>query len=126
MKNPKDIVIGYWNAMNTNDFTEAAEYLSMDFRCYWFQSNELIIGRENFIALNTAYPSAGLWEFSIDHIIAEGEQVSTNVTVTDGTTQARAITFHTIKDGLINKQIEYWVDNYNAPEWRKQWVRKIN
>ncbi len=126
MKNPKEIVIGYWNAMNTNDFAKAAEYLSVDFKCFWQQSNEVIIGRENFIALNTAYPSDGLWQFTINHLIADGSEVCTDVTVTDGTTNAQAITFHTVKDGLICKQVEYWVDSYDAPKWRQQWVEKIN
>ncbi len=126
MRTPKDTVIGYWNAMNTNDFAKAAEYLSVDFKCFWYQSNEVIIGRENFIVLNTAYPSDGLWQFTIHHLIADGNEVCTDVAVTDGTTNTRAITFHTVKNGLITKQVEYWVDNYDAPDWRQQWVEKIN
>ncbi len=35
---------------------------------------------------------------------------------------AKAITFHTVENELITRQTEYWPENYEAPEWRRQWV----
>ncbi|MEF1184202.1 nuclear transport factor 2 family protein, partial [Vibrio sinaloensis] len=117
----KAVVLAYWAAMETNDFTAASEWLSEhEFECYWPQSNELIKGRENFAALNSAYPSEGLWHFTLNTIVVEGNQVVTDVSVTDGSRIDRAITFHTVVDGKIVKQTEFWPDNYPAPEWRSQ------
>ncbi len=73
-------------------------------------------------ALNSAYPAEGLWRFTINSLVHEREQVVTDVSVTDGTRQDRALTFHTVRDGKICRQTEYWPDPFEAPEWRKQWV----
>ncbi|MDX8349589.1 nuclear transport factor 2 family protein [Cognatiyoonia sp. IB215446] len=119
---PKDVVTAFWNAMATNDFVAASKWLSPDFQGYWPQSRELITGRDNFAAVNTAYPAAGLWRFDVQSVLAEGDQVVTDVAITDGQMRARAITFHTVADGLITHQREYWPDDFPAPEWRAQWV----
>ena len=121
----KEIVLAYWKAMESNDFHKGSEWLSEDFECYWPQSLELIIGRKNFAEINTNYPANGLWRFCVNSIVCEGNRVVTDVDVTDGTVTARAITFHTVENGLITRQTEFWPDNYDAPEWRRQWVKIV-
>lgn len=121
---PKDVVKKFWETMNSNDFFKAAEWLSEDFECFWPQSSEIISGRRNFAEINTRYPTHGTWKFKINSLIAEGNQVVSDVSVTDGTIRARAITFHTIKNNLISRQVEFWPDDFPAPEWRSQWVSK--
>ncbi|KFI12352.1 nuclear transport factor 2 family protein [Vibrio coralliilyticus] len=123
--NAKEIVNAFWQAMQSNDFYKASEWLSEDFEGVWPQSSEKIIGRDNFAALNTNYPSHGIWTFEIHSIVCEGQTVVTDVSITDGTQSARAITFHTVVNGLIAKQLEFWPDNYAAPEWRSQWVEVL-
>ncbi len=124
--NEKEVVLAFWKAMESNDFAYASEFLSEDFEGYWPQSSELIAGRECFAAVNTHYPAEGIWIFSIQSIVHEESQVVTDVKITDGKLKARAITFHTVIDGLIKKQVEFWPDDYEAPEWRKQWVKHIS
>ena len=123
---PKAVVTAFWDAMATNDFYKASEWLAEDFEGIWPQSAERIVGRDNFGALNTGYPAHGEWRFTLNALVAEGDQVVTDVSITDGVQKARAITFHTVVDGLIQKQIEYWPDDYPAPEWRAQWVEIIS
>ncbi|WP_019275656.1 nuclear transport factor 2 family protein [Vibrio coralliilyticus] len=123
--NAKEVVNAFWQAMQSNDFYKASEWLSEDFECVWPQSSEKIVGRDNFAALNTNYPSHGIWTFEIHSTVCEGETVVTDVSITDGTQSARAITFHTVVNGLIAKQLEFWPDNYAAPEWRSQWVEAL-
>lgn len=43
---PKEIVTGFWQAMNTNDFVHASQWLSADFRGIWPQSSEVTCGRK--------------------------------------------------------------------------------
>ena len=119
---PKDVVLAFWAAMQTNDFTKASEWLSPGFEGFWPQSNERILGRENFIAINSTYPANGAWCFDVHSVVCEENTVVTDVSVTDGVMLARAITFHTVEKGLIRKQTEYWPDDMPAPEWRRQWV----
>ncbi|ASG01579.1 nuclear transport factor 2 family protein [Shewanella baltica] len=119
----KEVVLNFWDAMKSNDFAKASELLSSDFEGYWPQSSELTIGRDNFTAINEFYPANGKWLFEINSIVCEGTKVVTDVSITDGVQKARAITFHTVENGFICKQIEFWPDDFPAPEWRSKWVK---
>lgn len=124
--NSKEIVLSFWEAMRSNDFNKASEWLSEDFEGIWPQSSELILGRKNFTEINSYYPAHGKWEFEINSVVCEGTQVVTDVSITDGVQKARAITYHTIENGLIRKQVEFWPEDYEAPEWRAKWVKKLD
>jgi limonene-1,2-epoxide hydrolase len=121
---PKDVVLAYWEAMRTNDFAKAAEWFTADIVIDWAQSRERIHGRKNFAALNHAYPAAGRWTFTMNRIVAEGAEVVTDMTISDGAVVARALTFHSVRDGLIARQTELWADDYPAPDWRAAWVER--
>ncbi|MCH8530274.1 MAG: nuclear transport factor 2 family protein [Saccharospirillum sp.] len=123
---PENVVVAFWEAMQSNDFEKASEWLSVDYEGFWPQSSELISGRENFVAINSHYPANGKWHFVMNSIVCENDTVVTDVSVTDGVIRARAITFHTVRDGLIHKQVEYWPDDFPAPEWRRQWVKNCS
>ena len=124
-KDNKQVVERFWAAMQTNDFKAAGEFLHDDYLLEWPQSGERIRGRANFVAINESYPAHGRWEFSVQHIIAEGDQVVSDVGVTDGVILGRAITFSTVQDGSIIRQIEFWPYPFEAPVWRAKWVEKI-
>lgn len=117
------VVRGFWRAMATNDFTAASLCLTEDFRLQWPQSDEMIEGRKNFAAVNTAYPANGPWTFDLRRIVGEGDQIVTEVGISDGVLRATALTFHTVRGDLIALQREFWPDPFDAPLWRAQWVR---
>ena len=121
----KEVVLAFWEAMKTNDFAKASEWLSPDFEGYWPQSGELIVGRDNFTAINSTYPANGIWEFEVHSVVCDGPTVVTDVSVTDGVQKARAITFHTVENGLISNQKEFWPDPMEAPKWRAKWVQIV-
>lgn len=123
--NNKQILENFWATMETNDFHAAAQLLHDEYTLEWPQSGERIRGRDNFAAMNTAYPAEGKWTFHINHIAADGDLVVTDVSVSDGKLRDRCITFSTIRDGRIWKQIEFWPESFNAPDWRTQWVERI-
>lgn len=123
---PKQVLENFWAAMATNDFFKAAEWLHDDFVLEWPQSGERIRGRANFAALNTAYPSDGVWRFTIHSLIAEDDTVVNDVSVTNGTLHDRVITFSTVRDGRILKQVEFWPEPFEAPAWRAGWVEKMD
>lgn len=120
--NPKHLIEIFWQTMESNDFYIAAELLHDDFILEWPQSGERIRGRENFAKINTAYPAKGSWHFQINSIFCDGETVISDVSVTDGSRIDRVLTFSTIRDGKIWKQIEFWPEPFEAPEWRSAWV----
>lgn len=122
--NSKQIIENFWATMETNDFYAVAQLLHDQFLLEWPQSGERIRGRDNFAALNTKFPAEGKWRFTINHIAADGNLVVSDVTVTDGKRVDRAITFSTVRDGKIYKQVEFWPEPFEAPKWRAKWVEK--
>ena len=120
----ESVIRGFWAAMQTNDFVQASTLLAPGFEYFMPQTGEYLKGRTAFAALNAAFPAEGLWQFSVRSIVSNGAEAVSDVMVTDGQRQDRAITFHSIENGLIHRQIEYWPDPYDAPEWRREWVRQ--
>ena len=118
------VVERFWALMQANDFAAAAECMSPDVRVEWPQSGERIRGRENFIAVNANYPAAGRWVFEVERVVASGDEVVSDVGVTDGVLHARAITFSTVLRGRIVRQVEYWPEPFAAPAWRAAWVER--
>ncbi|HEX9388693.1 MAG TPA: nuclear transport factor 2 family protein [Anaerolineales bacterium] len=125
IQNNKQVVERFWAAMQTNDFEAAGAFLHDDFTLEWPQSGEQIRGRANFVAINQNYPAHGRWEFTVHRILAEGDEVVSDVGVTDGVVKARAITFSTIRDGKIIHQIEFWPDPFEPQNWRAEWVERL-
>ena len=123
--NSKQVLENFWERMKTNDFHAVAELLHDDYTLEWPQSGERIRGRENFASINTYYPAAGQWQFTVNQILTEGDFVVTDVTVTDGSRTDRVITFSTVRDGRILKQVEFWPEPFEAPAWRAQWVERM-
>lgn len=115
----RDTIAKFWDAMASNDFSLASTWLHPDFEYFMPQSKEYLQGREAFAALNQTYPSEGRWKFDVRAIVSDGQTAVSDVCVTDGTMKARAITFHTLREGLILRQKEFWPDDYAAPEWRR-------
>ena len=118
------LVTEFWAAMQANDWAAAAALFADGYVLHWPQSGERIRGAANFVAVNSAYPAAGRWRFTVERLAAEGELAVTDVAVSDGVTTARAITFTTVRDGRIAGQVEYWPDPFAAPAWRAAWVER--
>ena len=121
----KRVVEQFWEAMQSNDFRAAGDFLHEEYVLEWPQSGERVRGRENFVAINEQYPAHGRWEFTIHRILAEGNEVVSDVDVTDGVIRGRVITFSKIGDGKILRQTEFWPDPFEPADWRAQWVEKI-
>ncbi len=119
------VVEQFWSLMATNDFAAVGAVLADDYVLDWPQSSERIRGRENFAAMNAAYPSAGRWQFTVNRIVGGGGQAVSDVTVTDGRRRDRSIAFFSVADGRILRQVEFWPDPYPAPEHRRPFVEPI-
>jgi limonene-1,2-epoxide hydrolase len=120
----KRVVEQFWKTMQSNDFRAVGDLLHEEYLLEWPQSGERVRGRENFVAINENYPAHGRWEFTVHRILAEGDEVVSDVDVTDGVIRGRVITFSRIQDGKILHQTEFWPDPFEAADWRSQWVEK--
>lgn len=119
----RSVVEQLWQAMDRFDFEAAGDLLHEDYVCEWPQSRERIRGRDNFVAVNKNYP--GRWRIAIQRLIASGNQVATEVTLSYDGQIARAVSFFELRDGKIVRETDYWPEPYEAPEWRAQWVEQM-
>lgn len=118
------IVERFWHEMDAADFEAAAELLDDEYTCDWPQSRERIRGRRNFVAVNANYP--GRWHIAVVRLLAEGEQVATEVALTNDEGQmVRAVSFIELRDGKILRETDYWPEAYDAPTDRAQWIETI-
>jgi ketosteroid isomerase-like protein len=94
----------------------------------WPVSGERIVGRENYVRINAEYPEG--WEIRVLRIVADGdgEAVVSEVEVPHETMGVhRAVSFWTVRDGLIVEGREYWTQPGSdpAPEWREGLVERL-
>lgn len=117
---PESIVRRWWAFIDQRDFEGASRLCSDSANVEWPLSNERMTSMKRWVAVNEHYP--GRWNASISELIAHGEWVVTVTEVFDGQVSVVAISFFTIRDGLIEKVVEYWPETYDSPEWRSQWT----
>lgn len=121
----RQVVEGYWRAMNTNDWHAASELLHDDYVLDYPQSGERFRGRERFIAINAEYPVAGPWRFSVHRIVAGERDAVSDVTVTAPSVTARVVSFFELRDGTIWRMTEFWPDPFEAAAWRAPLAERI-
>lgn len=120
----RHLVERYWAAMQENDWRKASELFDDGFVLDWPQSGERIRSRDDFVAVNAAYPAAGRWQFTVERLVAGEGSATTDVRVTDGVRQDRVVTFFELGGGRIQRLTEYWPDPFEAAPWRARWVER--
>lgn len=120
-----EIVQQFWALMQTNDFAAVAAVLAPDFVLEWPQTRERIRGAERFARMNADYPAHGRWEFTIHRIVGDAHEAVSDVAITDGVQQARAISFFETADGRVRRLVEYWPEPYDAPANRAHLVERM-
>ena len=120
-----DIVRQFWTLMQTNDFAAVASMLAPDFVLEWPQTKERIRGADRFVLMNSEYPAHGRWQFTIHRIVGDGRDAVSDVAITDGVQQARAISFFETADGRVRRIVEYWPEPYEPPANRAHLVERM-
>ena len=116
----------FWERMKSNDFASVADVLADDFVLEWPQSRERIRGAARFAQVNAEYPAHGRWEFTIHRLVGGEQDAASDVSITDGVQQARALTFFETAHGRITKIVEYWPEPYGAPANRAHLVERMD
>ena len=120
-----DIVRQFWTLMQTNDFAAVASVLAPDFVLEWPQTTERIRGADRFVRMNSEYPAHGRWQFTIHRIVGDERDAVSDVAITDGVQQARAISFFETADGRVRRIVEYWPEPYEPPANRAHLVERM-
>lgn len=112
------LVARFWATMATNRWSDLSPLLHDDYTLAFPQSGERLRGLTNVVALNAEYPAVGPWRFTVRRIVADAGGAVSEVDVTDGAIEARAISFFEFRDGQIWRMVEYWPDPFPAPAGR--------
>lgn len=123
----RELVSGFWAAMQANEWHKAAQYLAPDCVIDWPCSGERIVGRNDFASLQARYPtSTGHWSFEVHRLVVDGDVAVSEVTVTDGQQSARVVAFSEFDGDQIAHQIEYWPTSYDPLPGREDLTRPID
>jgi ketosteroid isomerase-like protein len=122
---PRQLVEGYWQFMNTNDYVAVGALLHDAFTLDWPQSGERIRGRGNFATVNANYPLPGPWRFTVERLLVDEREVATVVMVDAPEFHGPVVSFFEVRDGLIWRIQEYWPDPFAAAPDRAQWVERV-
>ena len=135
----------------TADYPQLSRLRSPDFVEEWPQSGERIRGDANYRAIHERYPGGmptyegrelsgaerpksqrgGSWalspSFTLIHLSggAEGIFTAEGVLEYPGGKKVNAIAVIQVVDGKVARQRTYFAEQYEAPEWRAQWVERI-
>ncbi|OWY38088.1 polyketide cyclase [Xenophilus sp. AP218F] len=123
---PAEVVRAFWRLMASNDFHAVKAVLADEVVVEWPQSGERIRGADNFARMNAEYPTQGIWHFRINRLLADGDQVVTQVSLGDGVQSAEPVSFFTVAGGKIVRLLEYWPDPYPAPANRAHLVERMD
>ena len=107
-----EVVREFWRLMQSNDFHAVSTVLASEFVLEWPQSKERIRGAERFARMNREYPAHGAWQFTVQRLVGNQAEVVSEVDITDGVQNAKAISFFTVEGGKITRLVEYWPEPY--------------
>jgi len=112
--------------MATNDFAGVADVLAPDFVVEWPQTRERIRGAERFVRMNVEYPSHGPWRFTIHRLFGDAREAVSDVSITDGVQEPRAISLFEVADGRVRRPVESWPEPGDAPANRAHLVETMD
>lgn len=101
------VVKELWRRTQARDWDGVGELVADDAVVEWPVSAERIVGRVNYVAVNSEYPEP--WEIRVLRVIGSGDEATSEVEVAHGTMGVfRAASFWTVRDGTIVAGTEYW------------------
>ena len=109
----------FWKDTLAQNRDALSGYFCHDSVIRWHCTNEQFTVQE-FIQANCDYP--GEWDGIIERKHVIGDKIITVVKVfpEDKSASFHVTSFFGLKDNLISTLDEYWADDGEAPDWRKQ------
>ena len=109
----------FWQDIISQSREKLPAYFREDAVIRWHCSNEQFTVGE-YIRANCDYP--GSWLGEIERIEEDGDTVilAGHVFPVDRSSSFHVVSFIRLSDGKIREMDEYWADDGEAPEWRRQ------
>lgn len=112
----KNFIKQYWNYVTTKDEEKLKGCFCKDACIRWYNTNEEFNVSE-FMRANCDYPQS--WKGRIERIEQNGSTVITAVRIFNEKMSFHAVSFFNMEGEKIKTLDEYWGDDGEAPEWRK-------
>ncbi|WST46186.1 nuclear transport factor 2 family protein [Streptomyces avidinii] len=124
---PLKVVSRLWERIEARDWDGVAELIAEDAVIEWPVSGERIVGRANFIAVNSDDGYADERSVELLRILADGNLVVTEVEIPQDHVVYRAVSLWTVRDGEVVGAREYWTSPGQdpAPRWRAGYVEPL-
>jgi limonene-1,2-epoxide hydrolase len=114
-RTPQQLVEQFWQTMNANDWRAVGALLHDDYLLTYPPSGEHIRGRDNFVALYATYPAAGTRRFTVHRLVGTETGAVCDVTLTDGVSTFRTLSYFAVRDDRIWRMTEFWPKPSKAP-----------
>ncbi|MBZ9597118.1 nuclear transport factor 2 family protein [Streptomyces yangpuensis] len=124
---PLRVVARLWERIEARDWDGVAGLIAEDAVIEWPVSGERIVGRANFIAVNSDDGYSDEKPVRVLRILADGDDVVTEVEMPQDHVVYRAVSLWTVRDGEIVGAREYWTSPGQdpAPRWRAGYVEPM-
>ena len=108
-----------WIDIITQNRNQLPSYFNEDAVILWPCSNEQFTVAE-YVTANCEYP--GDWEGEIERLDNQGDRVVLvgHVVSKDHTISCHVVSFLKLEGDKISRMEEYWADDGEAPDWRKE------
>ncbi|WP_405710846.1 nuclear transport factor 2 family protein [Streptomyces xanthophaeus] len=124
---PLGVVAQLWERIEARDWDGVAKLIAEDAVIEWPVSGERIVGRANFIAVNSDDGFADERSVELLRILADGDLVVTEIEMPQDHVVYRAVSLWMVRDGEVVAAREYWTSPGQdpAPRWRAGYVEAL-
>jgi ketosteroid isomerase-like protein len=112
------------DGLDRGDITVMDEVFHDDAVMEWPASREQLVGAAN---RREVYARTKVLPKTTDrHIYGSGDLWVLEATMTYGTKPYAAILVFRLRDGKIARQVGYWAEPSDPPEWRSPWIKRLD
>ena len=114
-----------WRKLGAGDWDGARAMLADDYVQEWPQSRERIEGPDDALAINRNFPG-GMPTMTFRRATGSGDLVVLEVDLhyPDGS-RYQGVSVIQVRDGKVVKEVDYFAQPFEAPQWRAQWVKRM-
>src|SRR6201985_3367351 len=120
----REALNAHWKASAAEDFATEHSIYADDSICDYPQSGERILGPKNLQALRSHHPGKPSG-FEVRRIVGRGDLWVTEYTIHYEGRAAYTVSMMEFRDGKVVHETQYFADAFEAPAWRRQWVKEI-
>ena len=120
----REALNAHWHASAAGDLDAEHDIYADDAICDYPQSGERIVGRTNLQALRGHHPGRPSG-FDVRRIQGQGNLWITEYNITYSGRVAYTVSIMEFRNGKVVHETQYFADPFEAPDWRSQWVQRM-